>query len=231
MRKLLFAVITVLTLYSCSDSNSLEIYNDTRKPIEEWDGESQMSNHYITEYLVLDEIKVVHAYDGAIALALIGDEYATYFGKNYKHYEFVEGLSELYGDTSYIGYPAKGNNVALAYPVDKMTIFCDRDFDAEHPVGKPLDDVVTLDFCSHYNFIKSGYKKNASNKQHLQDVDCYTMHLDKINADVATLLAMQRSYMHFNFTSAPAEPGEYNFTLEVTTNGETFTTEFTHTFE
>jgi hypothetical protein len=33
------------------------------------------------------------------------------------------------------------------------------------------------------------------------------------------------------FASQPAEPGEYTFTLEVTTNGETFQTEFTHTFE
>ena len=233
MKRLFIIVLVSFVMFSCSDdSSSLEIYNDTRKQTEEVDGAYRRTNHFIGAYLVLDEIKVVHTYDGLLALALIGDEYYTCFGKHYKHYEFVESLSEFYGDTTYNGYTTESSNTsALAYPVDKMTMYCVTDFDAKHPAGKSVDDIVTLDFSSHYNFIQSGYKKNTNSNRHLQDVDCYTLPINKINAEVATLIALQRTLMVFNFTSTPETPGEYTFTLEMTTNGEMFKTTFTHTFE
>ena len=234
MKRLFIIVLVSFVMFSCSDdSSSLEIYNDTRKQTEEWDGgATKMTNHFIDVYLVPDEIKVVHSYDGEIALAIIGEEYFTHFDNNYKHYEFVEYLSEFYNDIKYNGY-LRGNNDnrAMAYPIDKMTMYCEEDFDAQHPAGKTVDDIVTFDFSSHYNFIQSGYKKNKNSDSRLQDVDCYTLHLNEVNADVATLLALQRTWMVFNFTSAPETPGEYTFTLEMTINGKVLKSTFTHTFE
>ena len=79
--------------------------------------------------------------------------------------------------------------------------------------------------------IPSDITKNGDTVMHL-------MNFEDINADVATLVNLEPFKAQMinvtpliHFASQPAEPGEYTFTLEMTTNGETLTTEFTHTFE
>ena len=66
-----------------------------------------------------------------------------------------------------------------------------------------------------------------------------SINFDDVNADRTKLMCahfltskISPSYVaEIEFLSQPAELGEYTFTLEMTTNGETLKTEFTHTFE
>ena len=58
----------------------------------------------------------------------------------------------------------------------------------------------------------------------------YNKYLSDINFDNSKLINSHRQ-PEVIFTTSPATPGEYTFTMELTTNGETFTTTFTKKFE
>ena len=219
MRKFLsFAILIVL--FSCAKENNKHQNSYTPSP------------HYVSEYMVPSDIKVVPAND-TFNIEFSGIIYPTFRGEDYEYNDIVKSLSELYGDTYYKGVakPQPGSNPALAYPIDEISIYCDKNFDAEHPAGELLNDIATMNYKSYYNFIKNGYLPYTQNHPNEQDVDSYSLCFDNINAEITKLVSLRRKFTTILFTSAPAEPGEYTFTLEMTTNGETLTTEFTHTFE
>ena len=117
---------------------------------------------------------------------------------------------EFYGDTSYQGVVCPGTATALAYPIDKITISCEKDFDAEHPAGEPLDDVVKLDYTSFYNFVKGGYVYDFNKIPY--DADFYSCTFDNVTADVTHLMQARTYGSYYGdrpvvvFASAPAEP-------------------------
>ena len=225
MRKLLFGAIAAFALWGCKEDSPSEILETGTKP----------SPHYITEYLVASKIDVeVNKDSGKLCLKVSGDEYTTWHKNNIS--EEALYFIELYNDKSYHGSVHPGMTPALAYPLDKITIYCDKDFDAEHPAGEPLDKIALLYFSSYYPFIEGGYKGiHPFNYDRIS----YIMHFDDVNADRTKLMCahfltskISPSYVaEIEFLSQPAELGEYTFTLEMTTNGETLKTEFTHTFE
>ena len=252
MRKLFFVAFVAFALCGCGDSigaldNTTDKTDETRKdenkddnvevPAEEtgmW-----VSSHCITEFVVPSKIEVARN-AGQHWLKITGDEYITHDPRA-QSYEKAMEFAEFYSDTSYTGGIHPGLNRALAYPIEDITIYCEKDFDVEHPAGEPLDDVVKLEFKSFYEFIKNGYKYpeniplGTSDKEGGID---YKLCLGDIDASLATLVHIHpfRSQLGgttplLHFASEPETPGEYTFTLEMTINGETLKTEFTHTFE
>lgn len=222
MKKILyfFPLLLVCLLSGCKDNDKEALYG-TRYT---------MSSHYVSDYLTPTKIKVVPD-TGTIYVEIGGEIYATFKGNQYKHYNLVESWSELYGDTQYEGAVNAGMHPALAYPIEKITIYCNKDFNAKHLAGEPLDDIVKLNYYSYYSFIQNGYRPHPQNEQHLQDVEGYSLPLDCVTKDLTKLISLKRGLTTMEFSSAPAVPGEYNFVLEMTTNGETIKTEFSHTFE
>lgn len=249
MRKILLLALIAFALCGCGDSigaldNTTDKTDETRKdenkddnvevPAEETG--TWVTSHFITEYLVASEIAVENK-NGTLCLKVLGDEYYTYTSNVSKE---AIGLANIYNDNYYTGGIHPGMHPALAYPLDKITISCDADFDAEHPAGEPLDDIAQLGFCSFYPFIENGYQYfPMPDDWWYNDRIRYTMPFASVNAEVTKLLwayfltsRISPSYVaKIEFASQPAEPGEYTFTLEMTTNGETLKTEFTHTFE
>ena len=163
-----------------------------------------------------------------------------YFEKKIK----LEELATIEGKTSYddmikcvIDIDKKiiavnaGMHPALAYPIEKITIYCNKDFNAKHLAGEPLDDIVKLNYYSYYSFIQNGYRPHTQNEQHLQDVEGYSLPLDCVTKDLTKLISLKRGLTTMEFSSAPAVPGEYNFVLETTINGKVFKSEFAYTFE
>ena len=227
MRKLLFLAFIAFTLCGCKEDSPSEILETGTIP----------SPHYITEYLVASKIDVeVNKDSGKLCLKVSGDEYTTWHKNNIS--EEALYFIELYNDKSYYGSVHPGMTPALAYPLDKITIYCDKDFDAEHPAGTPLDKIALLYFNTFYPYIEGGYKSLGS-YDYYDDRVWRIMNFTQINADRTKLMCahfltskISPSYVaEIEFLSQPAEPGEYTFTLEMTTNGETLKTEFTHTFE
>lgn len=249
MRKFMFLAFVALALCGCGDSSdNIEVTKETRNPPEIfWDSggfRMRASTHFITEYFPLSKVIVkINAAGGLDIRVGGGGYYATYFDKDYKHYEKAEYFSELYGDTHYTGQISGWLHPVIAYPIDKMTISCDADFDAEHPAGTPLDDIVNLEYSTYYKFINSGYKLTFDNLWvYDREEEVLSSPLNSINAEVTKLSKIileisdeDNKWANFFgrlvFTSAPAEPGEYTFTLGVTTNGKTYNTTFDYTFE
>ena len=223
MKKYLFMAFIAFVLCGCKESSPFQ---------DRLFGGSYYTSRYITNYIVTSKI-VVENNDGTLCLkvsgqsfdAIIPDEEALYF-------------ADLYNDNCYKGGVWPFRHVALAHSLDKITISCDKDFDAEHLAGEPLDDIAQLEFASYYPFIENGYNFFSKDNWKYRDCIGYTMNFDSINAKIAKLIKVEfvreselSDVAKIEFASQPAEPGEYTFTLEVTTNGETLKTEFTHTFE
>ena len=238
MRKLLFMAFAVLMLCGCGDSNSLGYDDGTRKPNEEVDGGSSTvaSHHFITEYIAPNGIEVHSNAPGHLYLKVIGDVYQTFRGKDYEHYDKAEYLSDLYGDISYPGKVQPGEHAALAYPIEKISLWCGKDFDAEHPVGTPLDDIVSLYFETYYDFVQSGYKDYKEDNPEWVDptLEEYLLSFEKVNADITKLTQVsisQNAFANVRFNSVPTELGEYPFTVVMTVNGEELRYSFNFTFE
>ena len=215
-------IFTICMLFGCSEADPLT--GVTKSP------------HFITEYVMPTGVKITTNSVGDLFLCADGEIYKTWGNKDSEEYKKAKYFCDLYNDNSYRGSVYPGLNAALAYPIENLTIYCATDFDANHPAGEPLDDIVELDFQTYYDYVKSGYTSYKDNPDWMsQTVEHFILSFDKVSADVTKLVSIGLSasgyFSGFNFTSTPAEPGEYTFTLEMTTNGETFTTEFTHTFE
>ncbi len=223
MKRFLFLIVAISFMNSCKESSDDVTIG------------SHISPHFISAYLVPTKIEVLSNAPGHLYLSATGEVYKTSANKGSANYDKVQYFSNLYGDTSYNRASQSFNN-ALAYPIDKITIYCKKDFDDKHSAGEPLDDIVKLDYQSYYDYVKSGYTSYKDNPDYIdKTVDHYVLSFNSITADISKLmvvsLASPTSFAGVKFDSAPAEPGEYTFTLEMTTNGETLKTEFTHTFE
>lgn len=226
MRKLFFIIATCFIFFGCKGEDASPEMPET----ETW-----YSRHFITEYIVASKIEVeINKESGELCLKVFGDEYKTWNNKEISQEALY--FINLYNDNAYYGRVQPGMSRALAYPLDKITICCDKDFDAEHPAGTPLDKIALLYFSTFYPYIEGGYKSLDS---YYNDRIRRMMNFAQINADRTKLMwadfitsQISPSYVaQIEFLTPPEKAGEYAFTLEMTTNGETLKTEFTHTFE
>ena len=240
MRKLLFMAFAAIALWGCGDaSNDIEITDNTRNETEIlWGSNGERlweSPHFITEYVIPTKIKAICNVPGNIYIQATGDVYKTYRGKDYKDYNKALYFAKKYGDISYKGKVSEGQHTALAYPIEKITIWCDEDFDAEHPAGEPLDDIVNLKYTTFHKFIESGYKSTFDNPMWLDpEEEVFLLPFSSINADITKLIGSNLANYgigNIKFISNPEELGEYTFTLEVTIKGEVFKHTFNFTFE
>ncbi|MCD8072203.1 MAG: hypothetical protein LUE10_03335, partial [Alistipes sp.] len=87
----------------------------------------------------------------------INGERNSFGGKKNPNERYME-LAERNGDTKYKGQILPGSSPALAENPVGVTVTCDRDIDAAHPAGAPLDDVVLIHGWSYREYIQSSYK-------------------------------------------------------------------------
>ena len=220
MRKIFFITFIIITLFSCS--------KESDKPQNSY----TLSPHYISIYVVPSDIKVIPAND-IFYIEFNGTIYPTYKGEDYMYNDIVKSLSDLYGDTYYkrTVKPMVSSHPALAYPIDEISIYCDKNFDTEHPAGEPLNDIAKMNYKSYYNFIKNGYLPYTQNHPNEQDVDSFSFCFEDINAEMTKLISLKYKFTSIEFASQPETPGEYTFTLEMTINGKVYKSEFSYTFE
>lgn len=210
MKRLLFLFISLFALSSCNK--------------EQPETGMLYTPYLISNYLLLEEITCTPS-------ELYNNEaYLSYYGENCG--DKLSYFSKLYNDTSYNNFILPGSQQALAYPLDKITLSCNSDYDDKHPAGTPLDDIVKLKFTSYLDYIENGYQYPEWYKKEkgygLGEIP-FEYYLSEINSDNTKLAS--RGVHRLIFTELPNVAGEYNFTLELTTNGETFTATFTHVFD
>lgn len=170
-----------------------------------------MSRHFITECVVLHKLESTSNAPGHLCLKVSGDVYKTYRHKCYVHYDKSEYFSELYGDNSYVGKFRFWSNSALAYQIEKITTWSDKDFDAEHPAGAPLDNIVALSLGTYYNFNQSGRKTHNDNAPYINSaLKVQNVNFKDINAEISKLTSIglaNNSLSPTHFNSAPTELG------------------------
>jgi hypothetical protein len=185
----------------------------------------------ITNYVLTEEIACSSSeiYSNFVSLNYYGEDLLASLRATYERFSY---FSKLYNDDSFYGSTYPGAYSALAYPIDKITLSCDSDYDAKHPAGTPLDDIVKLKFASYRDYIENGYQYPEWYKKeegYRRGEIPFEYYLSEINSDNTKLAS--RKVNRLLFTELPTVLGEYNFTLELTTNGETLTTTFTHVFD
>ena len=226
MRKNLFCLLfAALALCGCKKDDE-DVYNDTRQ-----------TPYLISVYAFINAMSVrqYEALDGGSDINVIEFKESIIRASRNSEKEQHSYFSNLYGDTSYTGYTFGFSCPALAYPFDKITMSCNSDFDDEHLAGEPLDDIVQLKFGSFWEFIQNGYEyPDGCERPDPVDIPLtgeilHSYLFSEIERENSKLISLRKPLIHF--TSSPATPGEYTFTLELTTNGETFTTTFTQKFE
>ena len=176
--------------------------------------------YMISNYVLTDEIACSSGtlYSNLITLNYYGEDLLAISKATYERFLY---FNKLYKDNSFYKANYPGAYSALAYPIDKITLSCDSDYDAKHPAGTPLDDIVKLDFESYREFIQNNYQYPEwyTEKECGYGAVPLRYYLSEINSDNTTLASRKVNGMIF--TELPTVLGEYNFTLEITTNGKT----------
>ena len=217
MKRLIFLFISLFSLSSCIDDG---------KDTGVWPTPYMISNYVLTEEIVCSSSEI---YSNFVSLNYYGEDLLASLRATYERFSY---FSKLYNDNSFNKANTPGGYSALAYPIDKITLSCDSDYDAKHPAGTPLDDIVTIEFDSYWDFIQNGYQ--YPDWYTVKEKDWYgsmrlEYYLSEINSDNTKLAS--RKVNRLLFTELPTVLGGYNFTLELTTNGKTLTTTFTHVFD
>lgn len=186
---------------------------------------------YITRYLEGDF--VIKKYDNNKWYVGIptGKIYSSPSLKVSPHtWERFEEIAWANGDMSYNGYVSDlhGMETCYAENFSAMHITSNKDWDAGHPAGALLDDIVMVSANSYAPFIRSGYKYMWSDGLRY---DCIHIleHASDLAEDDLYILHVSSGIVFFWFDKAPAEVGaEHTLTITlVTASGEERT--MTHT--
>ncbi|MCC8034558.1 MAG: hypothetical protein LIO77_01325 [Rikenellaceae bacterium] len=142
MKKLIFisfSIAVIATLSSCEDRYTGTVF----------------SLGFIGEYYEPEEMVLESSYR-RVQVRVHG-AVSTYNGKKNPNERYLE-LAEINGDTKYKNQLLPGSNPALSENPTGVTVICDRDIDATHPAGAPLDDMIIMLGWTYSEYIKSGYK-------------------------------------------------------------------------
>lgn len=218
MKKYLFCLIAAMVFMGCSNE----------------DGKisgAERSSHFITHFVVVDNIECSIGNNPFVAPVV----YIRCGGKILHDGQYGNGftlLQEMYGDTSFTGSTVPFSNGAYAYPIDKISVITDNDFDAEHPAGTAIDDIVKLKFASYEPFISNGYQYPEVDESAVLGGGLVSMgefFLTEINREMSKLISAKKS-PSLKFMKEPDVAGMYSFSLQITFNGETLETRFELTF-
>lgn len=153
-----FYSFALLTLYIC-------VFTACKDDNNFIDGKS-ISKNYIGKYQEVDSIyastsskDTFYISESCIYLYFIGKLVlfrGTEDQEKFQHY------STVFGDTSYNQeIDLMASPVRVANHCQTLTLLCDKDYDAKHPAGTSLNDIVEIEYRSPYYFIKNGYSEEG----------------------------------------------------------------------
>lgn len=148
--KLLFcAVVSVALFYGCDNNDDNIIPGKPPKKLE---------NAYISNYVIVDQLRYFYMSDTYDSIPTDPHIQFWLVGRSCSDDE-LEKLSREYGDTAYNGNKIRSYFVGpvVSDSIKKIDVTCRSDYDAQHPKGTSLADIVL--FCGHsyYDFIRNGY--------------------------------------------------------------------------
>ena len=121
-------------------------------PTGNTDGDGTISPSFVQQYYDLSAIAVRQYFDYPY-IQIMPETYETCSYSVPPSVRF-KALSEKYGDTAYNRPLAPFSHTVYCNEFSGIDIFSDRDFDAAHPAGTSLSDIVRIVGASPYRYIR-----------------------------------------------------------------------------
>jgi hypothetical protein len=204
--------------------------------------------YFITHYMLVDglDCRPVYKQTSSSGYAEISDMPTVYLvfngrsvhgGGSSPSQEYIF-FQEMYGDKCFNGVTVPNSVGAIAYPIEKITLVSNNNFDAEHPAGSVVDDVVRLNLATYETFIKNGYTYPEEwdylrySSEYLPGlIPVGEFYLSEVTGEIARLISCSPfGSPLLKFMQEPEVAGEYPFTLTITMNGEEISKTFKVTF-
>ncbi len=165
----------------------------------------------------MNDIKVKMSGKYKISLSPIGDKSVS-FRSTGEDKELYDSICAENGDTSFnrdVTLIVDLINISSSYPdVASINVTSDKDFDAEHPAGTPLNDCLEVTFYSAYQYIQSGYNEDELSR------DKQTKLLSEVSSTEFLLNTYRRE---FEFVKQPTLLGTHTITFSLTSvSGDVF---------
>lgn len=187
------------------------------------------SSSYVLGYMEVGGIELKQE-GGAIAIlpdAVAGKVSVQSEGEDRK---FYDEICAEHGDVAY------NRNVGLVsdiitewglHPdIASVTVTSDKDFDAAHPAGTPLNDCTELTYCSAYDYVSSGYDQSFLTYDSPKEK---TEPLTEVSAGELSL--MLEDYGLLTFTSSPETKGAHRISVTLNTaDGRSFSASMDYEF-
>ena len=207
----IFAVLAVVTLgVACNSLHPMEEYRET----------------YVAAYC-----KIFHPNEAEICLngSSVQVEIPTYIyarrsgalwePSNKEDDAMVEAygeLSKVYGDSGFNTWCAvdEPSLTSWAFPFEVFDVVSNADYDAAHPAGMSLNDIVEITYTTHKYFIENGYKHtDASRATNDYSGDKVTKKLSELQSEDA--IFMEADSFSLRFVEQPTAAQSHTFTVTV----------------
>lgn len=110
--------------------------------------------------------------------------------------------------------------------IASVTVTSDKDFDAAHPAGTPLNDCAELTYRSAYDYVSSGYDQSFLTNDTPKEK---TEPLTEVSAGELSL--MLEDYGLLTFTSSPETKGAHRISVTLNTaDGRSFSASMDYEF-
>ena len=125
-------------------------------------------------------------------------------------------LSLQYGDIGFdtwtaVDYPSIGS---WAFPFEVFDVISNADYDAGHPAGVSLNDIVEITYITHKPFIENGYKHtDASRPTNDYSGDKVTKRLSELQPEDA--IFMEADSFLLSFVDLPTSAQSHTFTVTI----------------
>lgn len=183
---------------------------------------------YVTIYLFADNIKTCKSDIDGISF--------RFEGRRVSVGEEFDELAKYYGDTSFNGHRLEASYCrALSSCISDMKIETIDNFDASHPAGSDVSELVNCYFYSYMRFIRNNYVADYPfvdipfpNESVEREAEMCKVKVSDIGCD-STILSNPYNW-NLIFDKKPDQPGSYRFKLTVITDGKELTTTFDISF-
>lgn len=163
---------------------------------------SYVGYYYVPEFLKVD----VAGKSPNFKISILFDSYTDYSVMSVgEEKETYNKYAEYYGDTNFMrDDDDHGGPYVSCNPLALITVTCNQDWDANHPAGTPLDDLIAASVQSVKKQIESNYKEtnNFFYYSKLTDIDYIEL----------------RPFSHIIYLYMPSsvdKHGKYEFTITV----------------
>ena len=214
-----------------------------------------LSKMFISSYLRMKRIYLEKGSENESDFIYIKYDTSPYASIADKDPTCINRLAEKHHDTDYnrkITYTAGTNSIChvsggrygITPDITRISIKSDSDFDAEHPAGTSLNDIVRLYSTSVYPYIKSGYTETFD--WGTDTTGCFDyLYLDSEDFPIDVLLSEidaetlimaagfvgNNNYGKLKFTTLPTLSKQHRLTIEMESDeGKLFTASLDLTF-